>query len=42
MNHVAAQLSRRKSMADTLLGVTGDFLPTSAVLNPRYLARLVI
>ena len=42
MNHVAAQLSRRKAMADTLLGVTGDFLPTSAVLNPRYLARLVI
>src|SRR5690349_13929587 len=29
MNHVAAQLSRRKAMADTLLGVTGDFLPTS-------------
>jgi len=42
MNHVAAQLARRKVMADTLLGVTGDFLPTSAVLNPRYLARLVV
>jgi menaquinone-9 beta-reductase len=42
MNHVAAQLSRRKAMADSLLAVTGDFLPTSAVLNPSYLARLVI
>jgi menaquinone-9 beta-reductase len=42
MNHVAAQLSRRKAMADTLLGVTGDFLPTSAVLRPGYLARLVV
>jgi menaquinone-9 beta-reductase len=42
MNHVAAQLTRRKAMADTLLAVTGDFLPTSAVLNPRYLARLVV
>lgn len=42
MNHVAAQLSRRKAMADTLLAVTGDFLPPSAVLRPGYLARLVI
>jgi flavin-dependent dehydrogenase len=42
MNHVAAQLTRRKAMADTLLAVTGDFLPTNAVLNPGYLARLVV
>jgi menaquinone-9 beta-reductase len=42
MNRVAAQLSRRKAMADTLLAVTGDFLPTRAVLRPGYLARLVV
>ncbi|HEX6541192.1 MAG TPA: FAD-dependent monooxygenase, partial [Ktedonobacterales bacterium] len=42
MNHVAAQLARRKTMADTLLAVTGDFLPASAVLRPGYLARLVV
>lgn len=42
MNHVAAQLARRKTMADTLLAVTGDFLPTSAVLRPGYLVRLVV
>ena len=42
MNHIARQMGRNKTMADTLLGVTGDFLPTSAVLNPRYLARLVV
>jgi flavin-dependent dehydrogenase len=42
MNHVAAQLARHKAMADTLLAVTGDFLPTSAVLRPGYLARLLV
>lgn len=42
MNHVAAQLARHKTMADTLLAVTGDFLPASAVLRPGYLARLVV
>ena len=42
MNQIARQMGRRKAMADTLLGVTGDFLPTSAVLNPRYLSRLVV
>ena len=42
MNQIARRMGRNKAMADTLLGVTGDFLPTSAVLNPRYLARLVI
>ena len=42
MNHIARQMGRHKGMADTLLGVTGDFLPANAVLNPRYLARLVV
>jgi menaquinone-9 beta-reductase len=41
MNHIARILQRRKSMADTIVAVTGDFLPTSAVLNPGYLARLI-
>lgn len=42
MNHIAAQMVRRKAMADTLLAVTGDFLPTSEILRPGYLARLVV
>lgn len=41
-NYVARRLARRPDLADTLVGVTGDFLPPSAVLNPRYLARLFI
>ena len=42
MNHIAVQMVRRKAMADTLLAVTGDFLPTSEILRPGYLARLVV
>ncbi len=42
MDHIAAILSRRKAMADTVVAVTGDFLPTSAVLRPGYLLRLVV
>lgn len=42
MNHLAHVLSRRKAMADTVVAVTGDFLPTSAVLRPGYLLRLVV
>jgi hypothetical protein len=42
MDHIAAIMRRRTSMADTLLAVTGDFLPPSAVLRPRYLARLIV
>jgi len=41
-HHIAGQLARHKSMADTLMGVTGDFLPASAVLRPGYLLRLLI
>jgi hypothetical protein len=26
-------------MADTLIGVTGDFVPARAVLNPLFLTR---
>lgn len=41
MDHAAARLARRPSAADTLLGVTGDYLPPSAVLRPSYLLRLL-
>jgi menaquinone-9 beta-reductase len=40
MDHVALVLSRDKPMADTVVGVTGDFLPASAVLRPGFLLRL--
>jgi hypothetical protein len=29
-------------MADLLVGVTGDFVPASAVLNPKYLLSLFV
>jgi flavin-dependent dehydrogenase len=40
MNRCARVLAARKDMADLLLGVTGDFVPASAVLNLRYLLSL--
>jgi flavin-dependent dehydrogenase len=42
MDHLARILGRRKAMADTIVAVTGDFLPPSAVLRPGYLLRLVV
>jgi flavin-dependent dehydrogenase len=42
MDHLARILGRRKAMADTVVAVTGDFLPPSAVLRPGYLLRLVV
>lgn len=36
------RLGRRGSMAHTLIGVTGDFVPASEVLNPLFLARMVM
>lgn len=41
MNHAAHVLSRRRDMADLLVGVTGDFVPPREVLRPRYLLRLL-
>jgi flavin-dependent dehydrogenase len=35
------RLGRRAGMADTLIGVTGDFVPASRVLNPLFLARML-
>ena len=37
LNHAAKILSERKEMADTLVGVAGDFIPARAVLNARFL-----
>lgn len=36
------RLGERAGMADTLVGVTGDFVPARAVLNPLFLARMVL
>ena len=40
-DHAVARLGRRAGMADTFIGVTGDFVPARAVLNPLFLARMV-
>lgn len=42
INRVARVLSRRKDMADLLVGVTGDFVPARAVLRPGFLAGLIL
>lgn len=42
MNHLSWIMRRRKHMADTVVAVTGDFLPPWAVLNPGFLLRLVV
>ena len=42
INHAARVLSRRKDMADLLVGVAGDFVPPAEVLRPGYLLRLLV
>jgi flavin-dependent dehydrogenase len=42
MNNAAKVLSRRKDMADLLVGVAGDFIPPRVVLKPRFLFSLFI
>ena len=42
MNHAARVLSRRRDMADLLVGVTGDFVPPREVLRPGYLLKLLV
>ncbi len=37
----AVERIERRGWADTLIGVTGDFIPPRAVLNPRFLAGMV-
>jgi menaquinone-9 beta-reductase len=41
LNHAARVLSRDRDLADLLIGVTGDFVPPSAVLKPRMLLRFL-
>ncbi len=41
-DRAVARLGRRRGMADTFIGVTGDFVPARAVLNPLFLARMVL
>ncbi len=40
MNYFGSTLAARKDMADLLVGVTGDFVPASAVLRPSYVLNL--
>ncbi|MDQ6737333.1 MAG: NAD(P)/FAD-dependent oxidoreductase [Gemmatimonadota bacterium] len=42
INHAARALSRRREMADLLVGVAGDFVPPSEVLRVGYFARLLV
>ncbi len=42
INRAAAVLSRRRDMADLLVGVVGDFVPASEVLSPAYLLKLML
>jgi flavin-dependent dehydrogenase len=40
-DRAVARLERR-GLAHTMIGVTGDFVPAGAVLNPAFLARMVM
>ena len=42
LNNAAKVLSRRKDLADLLVGVAGDFIPPRLVLSPRFLFTLFI
>jgi flavin-dependent dehydrogenase len=39
---IVARLGRRDGMAHTVIGVSGGFVPARAVLNPIFLARMVL
>ncbi len=41
INRAAGVLSRRRDMADILVGVVGDFVPAREVLRPGYLLNLM-
>jgi flavin-dependent dehydrogenase len=41
-NRAIRLLGNRPGMGDTLIGVTGDCLPARAVLNPLFLARMIV
>jgi flavin-dependent dehydrogenase len=38
----AVERLERRGLADTFIGVTGDYLPARTVLNPSFLARMVL
>lgn len=40
MNRIARVLARNKDMADLMVGVAGDFIPPSEILNPRFFLKL--
>jgi flavin-dependent dehydrogenase len=40
INRAASALARRRDLADLLVGVAGDFVPPTQVLNARYLWQL--
>jgi flavin-dependent dehydrogenase len=42
MTHVGSRLARRPALANTLIGVTGDYLPPRAVLRPGYVLGLLL
>jgi flavin-dependent dehydrogenase len=42
INRAATVLSRRRDMADLLVGVVGDFVPAREVLRPGYLLNLIL
>jgi len=41
-DRAVGRLGRRAGMAHTFIGVTGDFVPARRVLNPVFLARMVL
>jgi flavin-dependent dehydrogenase len=41
-DRAVGRLGRRAGMAHTFIGVTGDFVPARRVLNPLFLARMVL
>ena len=41
-DHAVNRLGRSASMAHTLIGVTGDFVPAGEVLNARFLLRMML
>ena len=41
-DRAVGRLGRKGAMAHTFIGVTGDFVPAREVLNPVFLARMVL
>lgn len=41
-DRAVGRLGRQPGMAHTLIGVTGDFVPAGRVLNPLFLARMML